>query len=350
MNMPISSQSTLLIVDDVPANLRVLVSYLKNFNFKVRVAQDGVDALEQVNIAAPDLILLDVMMPRLNGLEVCRRLKANPKTKEIPVIFMSALDDTFDKIAGFEAGSVDYITKPFQHEEVFARITTHLTIKNLQTEIKQQNILLEQRVQERTKELEETRLQIIRSLGKAAEYRDNETGMHVVRISKYVSALANALGLNIEQCKIMADASLMHDVGKIGIPDHILLKRGRLSPDEWDIMRTHTIIGEKILSGNDSELLKAAALLARTHHERWDGTGYPDALKGEEIPLISRIIAICDVFDTLLSRRPYKEPWTSQATIEYIKGENAKHFDPTIVKIFGKKLPELLAIHEQYCD
>jgi putative two-component system response regulator len=350
MTMPTSSKSTLLIVDDVPANLRVLVSYLKNFNFKVRVAQDGVDALEQVRIAAPDLILLDIMMPRLNGLEVCRRLKADPKTKEIPVIFMSALDDTFDKIMGFEAGSVDYITKPFQHEEVLARINTHLTIRNLQEEVKQQNELLEQRVQERTKELEETRLQIIRSLGKAAEYRDNETGMHVVRISKYVGILADALQVDSEQRELMVNAAPMHDVGKIGIPDHILLKRGRLSPDEWDIMRTHTIIGEKILSGNDSELLKAASLLARTHHERWDGSGYPDGLKEEKIPLISRIVSICDVFDALLSRRPYKEPWTPQATIEYIKEESGKHFDPLIVKAFEEKLPELLAIHEQYCD
>lgn len=350
MNMPIFPQSTLLIVDDVPANLRVLVSYLKNFNFKVRVAQDGVDALEQVNLAPPDLILLDVMMPRLNGLEVCRRLKADLKTKEIPVIFMSALDDTFDKIAGFEAGSVDYITKPFQHEEVLARITTHLTIKNLQMEVKQQNALLEQRVQERTQELEETRLQIIRSLGKASEYRDNETGMHVVRISKCVSVFAHALGISPEQCKIMVDASLMHDVGKIGIPDHVLLKRGRLSSDEWEVMRTHTIIGEKILSGNDSDLLRAAALLARTHHERWDGSGYPDSIKGEEIPLISRIVSICDVFDALLSRRPYKEPWTIQATVEYIREESGKHFDPKIITIFDENLSKLLAIHEQYCD
>jgi len=350
MNMPIFPQSTLLIVDDVPANLRVLVSYLKNFNFKVRVAQDGVDALEQVNLAPPDLILLDVMMPRLNGLEVCRRLKSCPETKEIPVIFMSALDDTFDKIAGFEAGSVDYITKPFQHEEVLARITTHLTIKNLQTEVKQQNALLEQRVQERTKELEETRLHIIRSLGRAAEYRDNETGMHVVRISKYVGVLAEALQVDPIQRELMINAAPMHDVGKIGIPDHILLKRGRLSPDEWEIMQTHTNIGEKILSGNNSELLQAAALLARTHHEKWDGNGYPEGIKGEEIPLISRIVSICDVFDALLSRRPYKEPWTPQATIEYIKEESDKHFDPKIVKIFEEKLPELLSIHEQYCD
>lgn len=350
MDMSLFSHSTLLIVDDVPANLRVLVGYLKNFNFKVRVAQDGVDALEQVKIAAPDLILLDVMMPNLNGLEVCRRLKADATTKEIPVIFMSALDDTFDKIAGFEAGGVDYITKPFQHEEVLARISTHLTIKHLQQEIKQQNTLLEQRVQERTKELEETRLHVIKSLGKAAEYRDNETGMHVVRISKYVGVLAEALQLDPLQKEIMVNASPMHDVGKIGIPDHILLKRGRLSPDEWDIMQTHTIIGEKILSGSNSELLQTAALLARTHHERWDGTGYPFGLKGEEIPLISRIVAICDVFDALLSRRPYKEPWSVQETIKYILEESGKHFDPMIVKVFQEKLPDLLAIQTQYHD
>jgi putative two-component system response regulator len=343
-------QSTLLIVDDVPANLRVLVSYLKNFNFKVRVAQDGVDALEQVSIAPPDLILLDVMMPHLNGLEVCRRLKADSKTKEIPVIFMSALDDTFDKLAGFKAGSVDYITKPFQHEEVLARITTHLTIKNLQAEIKQQNVSLERRVQERTKELEDTRLHIIRSLGKAAEYRDNETGMHVVRISKYVSVLTEGLQIDPSLRENMINAAPMHDVGKIGIPDHILLKRGTLSPEEWIIMKTHTVIGEKILSGCTSELLQMAALLARTHHERWDGTGYPSGIKNEEIPLVSRIVSVCDVFDALLSHRPYKEPWTTEATITYIRKESGRHFDPNMIQVFEEKLPELLTIREQYCD
>ncbi len=342
--------STLLIVDDVPTNLKVLAAYLQNHHFKVRIAQDGEDALEQVSYAHPDLILMDVMMPKLDGFETCRCLRENPLTRDIPVIFMSALSETFDKVAGFEAGGVDYITKPFQYEEVLARVNTHLTLKHLKDQIKTQNLLLEKRVQERTAELEETRRQIIRSLGIAAEYRDNETGLHVVRMAKYVAHLAAALNLPAAQCEIIVQASPMHDVGKIGIPDHILLKKGSLTEAEWVIMKTHTTIGEKILSGSSSELLEAAALLARTHHERWDGSGYPDGLRGTAIPLISRVVAICDVFDALLSRRPYKTPWSLEKTLAHIDEQTGQHFEPRIVDVFKAQLPTMLEIHQCYAD
>lgn len=343
-------QHTLLLVDDIPTNLKVLVSYLQNFNFKVRIAQDGEDALQQIEYAKPDLILLDVMMPKIDGFETCRCLKQNPDTQNIPVIFMSALSDTFDKIAGFEAGGVDYITKPFQHEEVLARVNTHLTLKHLREQVDQQNALLEQRVKERTQELEEIRLHVIRSLGRAAEYRDNETGWHIIRMSKCAARLAKAVGMSDDVCTMILHASPMHDVGKIGIPDRILLKPDRLTPDEWEIMKTHTTIGEEILSGNDSELLKTAALLARSHHERWDGSGYPEGLKGEEIPLVSRIVTICDVFDALLSRRPYKEPWELSATLDYLKENKGILFDPHLIGLFFDNLDDMLAIQKKYPD
>jgi len=343
-------QETLLIVDDVPNNLKILSTYLKKHNFKIRVAIDGEDALEQVSRVLPDLILLDIMMPNMDGFETCRRLKANKNTRDIPVIFTSALSEEVDKIAGLEIGAVDYITKPFLQGEVLARIKAHLSLKKLRTQIKNQNLILEQKVKQRTQELEETRLQLISSLGRASEFRDNETGMHIIRMSQCSKRLAEAAELSAAECNLVFNASPMHDVGKIGIPDNILLKPGRLDEREWEIMKTHTIIGEKILSGNSSELLRTASILARSHHERWDGSGYPDGLKGENIPMISRITAICDVFDALLSKRPYKNPWTIEETVAYLKAGRGKHFDPHLLDLFFNCLDDMLTIRANHLD
>ncbi|MCP4699882.1 MAG: response regulator [Gammaproteobacteria bacterium] len=345
-----SYKGTLLIVDDVPTNLKVLLNYLGGFNFKLLVAQDGEDALAKVTAGKPDLILMDVMMPGMNGFEACRRLQADEKTSDIPVIFMSALSDTVDKVKGFKIGGVDYITKPVQQEEVLARITAHLTLRKLQKQVRDQNVILEERVRKRTKALNDTRLQVVRSLGKAAEYRDNETGMHVIRVSNYAELLGKCVGMSEEHCEILLHASPMHDVGKIGIPDRILLKPGKLDADEWTLMKTHTIIGEKILSGYDSELLMTAAVIAKSHHEKWDGSGYPDGLKGEEISLESRIICICDVFDALTSKRPYKGSWPVEKAAAYIEQKSGKSFDPNLVQVFKEALNNIFAIRDQYPD
>jgi len=343
-------RDTLLIVDDIPNNLKILSTYLKKHHFKIRVAVDGKDALEQALLMPPDLILMDIMMPHMDGFEACQRLKAEEKTRDIPVIFTSALSEEVDKIKGLEIGAVDYITKPFLQGEVLARIKTHLSLKKLRTQVKSQNIILEQQVKERTQELEQTRLQLISSLGRASEFRDNETGMHVIRMSQCSKRLAEMAGLSKEVCNLVLNASPMHDVGKIGIPDSILLKPGKLSAQEWEIMKTHTIIGEKILSGNNSELLQTAAVLARSHHERWDGSGYPDGLKGEAIPMISRITAVCDVFDALLSKRPYKNPWTIENTMAHIKEGRGKHFDPHLTDLFFNCVDDMLEIRANYAD
>jgi len=343
-------QDTLLIVDDIPDNLKILSTYLKKHNFKIRIATDGEDALQQALRMPPDLILLDIMMPNMNGFETCQQLKANEKTCDIPVIFTSALSEEVDKIKGLEVGAVDYITKPFLQGEVLARIKTHLSLKKLRTQVRNQNFILEQQVRERTQELEQTRLQLISSLGRASEFRDNETGMHVIRMSQCSKRLAEAAGLSAEECNLIFNASPMHDVGKIGIPDNILLKPARLNEQEWEVMKTHTIIGEKILSGNNSDLLKTAAILARSHHEHWNGAGYPDGLKGENIPMISRITAICDVFDALLSKRPYKNPWTVEDTVACLKAGRGKHFEPYLIDLFFNCLDDMLKIRANYAD
>jgi putative two-component system response regulator len=348
--MTAHSQDTLLLVDDIPSNLKVLSSYLKNYDFKIRIARDGADALEQVLRMPPDLILLDIMMPEMDGFETCQRLKANEKTRDIPVIFMSALTEEVDKIKGLEIGAVDYITKPFLQGEVLARIKLHLSLRKLQNQVKQQNIVLEREVKKRTIELEQTHLQLICSLGRAAEFRDNETGMHVIRMSQCARRLAKAMKLSPEYCDLVLNASPMHDVGKIGIPDAILLKPGKLDPQEWEIMKTHTLIGEKILSGNNSELLKMAATLARSHHERWDGSGYPDGLIGESIPLISRITTICDVFDALLSKRPYKQAWSIEEAVAYLKAGSGTQFSPFLIDKFFNCLDDVLKIRAEYAD
>jgi len=343
-------KATLLVVDDIPSNISILLTILKEVGFKTLVSTGGEDAILKAEYAQPDLILLDVMMPDLDGFETCKVLKSKSGTRDIPIIFMTALTYTADKIKGFKLGAADYITKPFQHEEVLARIETHLSLKRLQTRVKNQNIILEQQVKERTQELDRTRLQLIGSLGRASEFRDNETGLHVIRMSQCSVCLAKAAGLSETECTLLRNASPMHDVGKIGIPDRILLKPGRLDEQEWEVMKMHTIIGEKILSGNDSELLRTAAILARSHHERWDGGGYPDGLKGEEIPMFSRITSICDVFDALLSKRPYKGPWSIEDTVNYIALQRNKHFDPYLTDAFLDSLQDMLAIYTNYAD
>jgi putative two-component system response regulator len=343
-------KATLLIVDDTPANISVLLTTLKESGFKTLISTGGRDAIEKVEYANPDLILLDVMMPDMDGFETCKILKSKENTKDIPIIFMTALTYTGNKIEAFRLGAADYIAKPLQHEEVLARINTHLSLRTLQLQVKNQNISLEQQVKQRTYELERTRLQLISSLGRAAEFRDNETGLHVIRMSKSSEFLARAAKLSDPECNLLRNTSPMHDIGKIGIPDHILLKPSRLNAEEWEVMKTHTTIGEEILSGNDSQLLKTAAILARSHHERWDGSGYPDGLKGEEIPIFSRITAICDVFDALLSKRPYKQAWTTEETLSYMKEQRKKFFDPYLIDVFFDCLEDMLAIYEHYAD
>jgi putative two-component system response regulator len=337
------ARPTILIVDDMPDNIDVLTEILSP-HYLTRVALNGEKALR---IAAgepkPDLILLDVMMPGISGYEVCQRLKRNADTRAIPIIFVTAMNEVEDERHGLDIGAVDYITKPVSAAIVLARVKTHLALYDQTRE-------LERMVSLRTSELERTRQQIIRRLGRAAEFKDNETGNHVIRMSHFSRLTAQAAGLNPFAVDILFNAAPMHDVGKIGIPDNILLKPDKLDEAEWAVMRRHPEMGAAILGEHQDELLQAASSVALTHHEKWDGSGYPNGLKGDAIPIFGRIVAIADVFDALTSNRPYKKAWAIEDAVSFIEQTAGKHFDPALITPFKAVLPEIEAIMKRYAE
>ncbi len=338
MNKPI-----ILIVDDVPDNIEVLRWVLMD-NYKVMASIDGKKALQIAKGSPkPDLILMDVMMPGIDGYEVCRQLKSDPRTAKIPVIFLTSKGEAEDEKRGLDMGAVDYIHKPINPSIVLARVRTHLALYD-------QNRQLDRKVHERTVALNQARLEITQRLGRAAEFKDNETGMHVLRMGHYARLIAEALNIDAEWVNQIFHAAPMHDIGKIGIPDNILLKPGKLNPSEWEVMKTHTTMGGEILSGGTSLLMKMSETIAMTHHEKWNGSGYPKGLKGDKIPLEGRIVAVADVFDALTSERPYKKAWSVNKTVELIEKESGKHFDPQVVVAFKKILTDIMAIKEQFAD
>ncbi len=338
-----SRKPVVLVVDDTPENIDVLNGILQD-EYTVRATTSGEKALAIAQAdPQPDLVLLDVMMPVTDGYEVCRRLKADYNTSRIPVIFVTAMNEIEDEARGFELGAVDYISKPVSPALVRARVRTHVQLYD------QKRHLIEM-VKHRTHELEETRLQIIRRLGRAAEFKDDDTGYHVIRMSHYARLLALAIGMPDYRADLLFNAAPMHDVGKIGIPDYILQKPGPLTPEEWLIVKRHPAIGAGIIGRHSSDLLEMARVISLTHHEKWDGSGYPRGLKGEEIPLVGRIVAIADVFDALLSERPYKHPWPVEEAIAYLQREAGQHFDPGLVPKFIELLPQMRTIMGQYSE
>ncbi|MBF0137724.1 MAG: two-component system response regulator [Magnetococcales bacterium] len=337
------ARQTILVVDDVAENVDILSGILGHV-YQVKVALNGEKALSIAGgETPPDLILLDIMMPGMDGFEVCRRLKANPITRNIPVIFVTARKEILDESQGFDLGAADYVTKPIRAPIVLARVRTHLSLYN-------QNRSLEEKVLQRTEQLNRTRLEIIQRLGRAAEFRDNETGLHVIRVSHYARLLGLAAGLPPEIGELLLNAAPLHDVGKIGIPDRVLMKPGPLDSEEWAIMQHHARFGANIIGDHDAELLVAARDIALTHHEKWQGTGYPQGLQGEGIPLYGRIVAIADVFDAITSKRPYKKAWPMAEALELVKKEAGFHFDPRLAHIFLDIFPEIEKIHQQFAE
>jgi putative two-component system response regulator len=361
-------QDTILMVDDNPTNLHVLQATLEGRGYRLLAARDGTSALLVAAKALPDLILLDIMMPGMDGYEVCRRLQSDPVTCDIPVIFLSALEQTEDKVRGFELGAVDYITKPFQPEEVIARVNTHLTMRCLQrqlrqanSELKELNQNLEKKVEERSRELLRSRDGIIFAMAKMTEARDDDTGKHLERICRYVEILAKELAKNDpsitdDWIQTVVKTAALHDIGKVGIPDGILLKKGRLTPQEREIMEAHPAIGGDTLlelreeMGGGGPFLSRAIEITLGHHEKWDGTGYPFGIKGEAIALSARLVTVADVYDALVSKRVYKQGMTHDDARRLIQEGAGKKFDPRVVEAFMARQKDFLEIAEDMRD
>ena len=324
----ISERARILVVDDEPANLKVIREVLAN-DYRLSFAKSGELALQLIENEPPKLILLDIMMPDMSGFEVCKVLKANPKTAHIPVIFVTALSHEQDESEGFALGAVDYITKPISPAIVRARVKNHLSL--VQAE-----------------QLQLAHIDLIQRLGRAAEYKDTDTGEHIARMSRYSKVLALAYGMSEYEAEQLKQAAPMHDVGKIGIPDAVLLKPGRLNENEYEHMKQHALIGAKILENSPSPLLQLAHKLALEHHEKWDGTGYPYGLKCEEISIEGRIVTIADVFDALTSKRPYKKAWSVEEALDLLKDEAGKHFDPQLVDLFIGQIDSIIEIKNTY--
>ena len=339
----------LLLVDDDRLILILLERTLREAGYQQLVTtQDPREVLDLQQETPFDLILLDLDMPYMTGYQVMQQLAALRETP--PVLVLTAHQDQESRRKALRSGAKDYVTKPFDSVELLARVRNLVESRLLYNRLRRQKAYLEERVQERTRELWETRLQVVRRLGLAAEYRDNDTGMHILRMSRMSALLGQAIGLDGEQVDLLLNASPMHDIGKIGIPDAILLKPGKLTATEWEIMKTHTLIGANLLAGDQSNLMKMACQIALTHHERWDGSGYPQGLAGKNIPLAGRIVAVADVFDALISRRPYKKPWPLEEALAFIQREAGKHFDPLLAERFQTLRPQITEILQQFQD
>ncbi len=346
------TSARIMVVDDERSNLILMDHLLRAEGYSnLDLIQDSREVMDAYQQMHPDLILLDIRMPYLTGFDLIEQIAALKDPLAPPIIILTAQHSRDYLLRALQSGARDFIGKPFDRAEVVARVRNMLDVQLALRMTYDQREVLERLVEDRTREIRETRLQVVQRLGRAAEYRDNETGRHILRMS-HISALITARHLDSDKhlCEIMLHASPMHDIGKIGIPDAILLKPGKLTPDEWQIMQTHTTIGGDILSGDTSDLLCMAREIALSHHEKWDGSGYPAGLAGEAIPLTGRIVALADVFDALTSVRPYKKAWEIETALQWIQDQTGSHFDPRLTELFMQLIPEVLAIRDRYGD
>jgi putative two-component system response regulator len=356
-------QPSVLIVDDTPANLNILSEMIREMGLRARPVPSGKLALQTTATTPPDLILLDIMMPEMDGFEICRRLKQDERLRDIPIIFISALDDATNKVGAFEAGGVDYITKPFQIKEVRARVNTHLKLRQYQAELTLHNERLQELVQAQIKEISSSQMAMIFALAKLAESRDDDTGKHLERVQSFCKMLAARLvrhahyGPQISTSFIdnIYHASPLHDIGKVAIPDSILLKPDKLTPEEFEVMKTHPALGaatlEAVLQQYPKNTFIAMGIeIARCHHENWDGRGYPGGLTGESIPLAARILAVADTYDALRSKRCYKAPFSHEKSCEIILTSSGARLDPAVVNAFAELQHEFNETHQEIQD
>jgi putative two-component system response regulator len=356
-----TERPSILIVDDTP-DMRAIVERMLKGQYRTRTAASGKQALELAHTDPPDLVLLDVMMPGMSGFEACRELKSRPETRDIPVIFLTALDDVKDEKAGFDAGAVDYITKPVSQPILLARVKNHLSLKAAADFLKDNNRYLLAEVARRTEQVQIIQDVTIMAMASLAETRDNATGNHIRRTQHYVRALAEKLQtlpryrseFDDETILSLFKSAPLHDIGKVGIPDSILLKPGKLTAEEFEIMKKHTVLGrdtilaaEKLI-GAPSSFLRHAREIAMSHQEKWDGSGYPERLKGDAIPMSARLMALADVYDALISKRVYKPAWRHDAAVKLIREGRGTHFDPDITDAFLQIQDQFRAIAVRY--
>ncbi len=355
-------KQTILIVDDEDYACTLMENILLPLGYNIIKALNGREALDKVAEFDPDLVITDIMMPEIDGYGLATQLKNNPYTEFTPVLMVTGLGDRDSRIKGLEVGVDDIITKPVDSIELTMRVRNLLKVKDYQNQLRLYSTILERKVEERTAQLKDAfenlkradaqvkdaHLQTIIRLAIAAEYKDKDTANHIQRMSHYTASIAKGLGLPEKEIEIILYASPMHDIGKIGIPEYILLKPGKLTQKEYEVMKQHTVIGAKILEGSKSEFLEAGRLIAISHHEKYDSTGYPYGVKGENIPLYGRIVALADAFDALTSQRPYKTACSNNQAFETIKKSSGSHFDPMIVEAFFDKLKDVLEIQGKY--
>ncbi|MFT5524503.1 MAG: putative two-component system response regulator [Pirellulaceae bacterium] len=359
-------RQTIMIIDDVPVNVKVLKAHLQTAGYEsLRTLSDSTEAIAAIYREQPDLVLLDLMMPEVSGLDILEALRSDDKMRHLPIVILTGTESSELRVRALNLGATDFLTKPVDLEELLPRVRNTLTIKLHQDE-------LEQRVAERTLQLEQSRLDLIHRLAKAAEYRDNETGRHVIRVGSYAGIIASELGLPADRVSMIEQAATLHDLGKIGIPDAILHKPGKLSPeefrtvqkhcsighqicesmdaDEFRLFARHTLVGSEIMQGCGTPLLDLAGVIALTHHEKWDGSGYPLGLAGEDIPIEGRITAVADVFDALSSKRPYKEAFCVQKCFHILEEGRESHFDPLVLDALFARKDDIVRTQIKYAD
>lgn len=347
-----SARNTVMVVDDQSTGRAILEQVVRSLDERVNVEGFArpVDAVVWATRHVSDLVLVDYMMPDMDGIEFVKRLRALPGYEHVPIVMVTVHDDRKVRYAALDAGITDFLTKPVDARECLARCRNLLMLRRQQLALEDRRRLLEHMVEDATREVREREKETLLRLARAGEYRDEETGYHLIRMARYSRLIASAIGLGRDDAETVELAAPLHDIGKIGIPDQILLKPGTLNDGEWQIMRRHPVIGHEILKGSASKYVRMGALIALGHHERYDGSGYPNGLVGDHIPLCARIVAIADVYDALTSLRPYKPAWPSEKAFTYMATQRGRHFDPRLLEAFTALQKEILEIQNQWRD
>jgi two-component system response regulator RpfG len=347
-----SARNTVMVVDDQSTGRAIMEQVVRTLDERVVVEGFArpVDAVVWATRHIADLVLVDYLMPDMDGIEFVKRLRSLPGYEHVPIVMVTVHDDRKVRYAALDAGITDFLTKPVDARECLARCRNLLTLRRQQLALEDRRRLLEHMVADATREVREREKETLLRLARAGEFRDEETGYHLIRMSRYSRLIAGAIGLEPDEVETIELAAPLHDIGKIGIPDQILLKAAKLDDGEWQVMRRHPLIGHEILKGSASKYVRMGALIALGHHEKYDGSGYPNGLEGDHIPLCARIVAVADVFDALTSVRPYKNAWSSEQAFDYLVAQRGKHFDPRLVEAFAGAKREVAGIQSEWRD